>query len=117
MKKQSDVVLNDVWDDMEGSQKVQALKQVVEIESTLASIKFTKFGSLYYKHDLPQSDSTTPFYVVGNGIAVHSTELGTASLCTAPSSRLDQLTIVRSSILAKELWILIVDRVCFRSNA
>jgi hypothetical protein len=74
MERQSGAVLNDVLDDMEGSQKVQALKQVVEIESTLASIKFTKFGSLYYKHDLPQLVSTTPLYVVGNGIAVHNAE-------------------------------------------
>ena len=76
MEKQSDVMLNDVWDDMKGSQKAEIIKQVVGIEKALASTRFTKFGSLYYKHDLPQSDSTTPLYVDGNGNAVHSAEFG-----------------------------------------
>ena len=83
MEKQPGVMLNDVWDNMEGSQKAEILKQVVRFEKTLASTRFTKFGSLYYKHDLPQSDSNTSLYVVGNSIAVHSAELGTASLYTS----------------------------------
>lgn len=76
MERQSGVMLNDVWDHMEGSKKAEILKQVVGIESALASIKFTKFGALYYKHDLPQPDSTTPtpLYIDGNGKAVHSAE-------------------------------------------
>ncbi|KAH9210302.1 phosphotransferase enzyme family protein [Leptodontidium sp. 2 PMI_412] len=74
MEKQSGVMLSDVWDDMKGSQKAEILKQVVGIERALASTKFKKFGGLYYKHDLPQLDSTTPLYVDGNGKEVHSAE-------------------------------------------
>ncbi|KUJ13902.1 phosphotransferase enzyme family protein [Mollisia scopiformis] len=67
IEKQSGVMLYDVWDNMKGSQKAEILKEVVGIEKALASTRFTKFGSLYYKHDLPQSDSTTPLYIDGNG--------------------------------------------------
>jgi hypothetical protein len=67
-------MLSDVWDNMGGLQKAEILKQVVGIEQALASTKFTKFGGLYYKQDLPQSDSTTPLYVDGNGKEVHSAE-------------------------------------------
>jgi hypothetical protein len=74
MEKQPGVMLNDVWDNMEGSQKAEILKQVVSFEKTLASTRFTKFGSLYYKQDVPQSDSTTPLYIDGNCNAVHNTE-------------------------------------------
>lgn len=74
MEKQPGVVLNDVWDNMEGLHKAEILKQVIEIEKQLASIKFTKFGSLYYKQDLPPSDSTTSLYIDGNGNAIHSVE-------------------------------------------
>ncbi|KAL2061554.1 hypothetical protein VTL71DRAFT_6931 [Oculimacula yallundae] len=74
MEKQSGVMLYNVWDNMKGSQKAEILKQVVEIEKAFTSTRFTKYGSLYYKHDLPQSDSTTPLYVNGNGNAVHSAE-------------------------------------------
>lgn len=74
MEKQPGVMLNEVWGNMKGPQKVEILKRVVQIESTLASIKFTNFGSLYYKHDLSQSDSTAPLYVDGNNNEVHSAE-------------------------------------------
>ena len=53
MEKQSGVMLNDVWDNMEGSQKAEIVRQMVEIENAFTSTRFTKFGSLYYKHDLP----------------------------------------------------------------
>lgn len=74
MEKQPGVMLNDVWDDMSGSEKAHTVKQVVDIERTLASIKFTKFGGLYYKQDLPQSESSTPLYIDANGSPVHSAE-------------------------------------------
>jgi hypothetical protein len=74
MEKQPGVMLNDMWDNMEGSQKAEILKQVVRFEKTLASTRSTKCGSLYYKQDVPQSDSTTPLYIDGNGNAVHNTE-------------------------------------------
>ncbi|KAL3460871.1 hypothetical protein BJX64DRAFT_289811 [Aspergillus heterothallicus] len=53
MEKQAGVVLTNVWDTIKGKQKVQVLDQVVDIERRLAAIKFSKFGSLYYKDDLP----------------------------------------------------------------
>ena len=74
MERQRGVLLNEVWDDMNGSQKAEILSQVVEIERTLASAKFTKSGSLYYKHDLPQSDSAMPLYVNKTGNEVYSAE-------------------------------------------
>ncbi|KAG4436585.1 hypothetical protein IFR05_007939 [Cadophora sp. M221] len=74
MEKQSGVMLSAIWDDMKGSQKAEILKQVVGIEQSLASTKFNKFGGLYYKHDLPESDSTTPLYIDENGKKVHGTE-------------------------------------------
>ncbi|KAF1963163.1 phosphotransferase enzyme family protein [Byssothecium circinans] len=74
MEKQPGVMLNDVWDDLKGSQKAEILKQVIEMENKLALIKFTKYGSLYYKQDLPQSDRTTPLYVDGKGNTVNSSE-------------------------------------------
>ena len=74
MEKQSGVILSDVWHDMKGKHKAQIVKKVVEMERTLASTKFTKFGGLYYKHDLPGSDNTTPLYIDGNGREVHSAE-------------------------------------------
>ncbi|OJJ51118.1 hypothetical protein ASPZODRAFT_148466 [Penicilliopsis zonata CBS 506.65] len=54
MEKQAGVVLTDVWDTIKGKQKVQILDQVVDIERRLAATKFSKFGSLYYKDDLPK---------------------------------------------------------------
>ena len=74
MERQFGVMLDDVWDDMEVLQKAEIVKQIVGFESTLASTQFTKYGALYYKHDLLQSDSTTPLYVDGNGNTVHSSE-------------------------------------------
>lgn len=74
MEKQPGVTLSDVWDSINGSQKAKILKQIVELEKTLASTKFTKFGSLYYKQDVPQSCHATPLYIDGNGNAVHSVE-------------------------------------------
>lgn len=73
MEKQSGVVLTDVWDILKGKQKVQILDQVVDIERRLAATKFSKFGSLYYKDDLPgNSDSTSPLYLDSNGNGVRS---------------------------------------------
>ncbi|CDM26530.1 Protein kinase-like domain [Penicillium roqueforti FM164] len=57
MEKQSGVVLNDL----------------VDIERRLAATKFSKFGSLYYKDDLPDnSDSTSPLYLDSTGSEVRS---------------------------------------------
>jgi len=74
MEKQSGVMLSDLWDDMKGLQKAALVNQVVEIERTLASTKFTKFGSLYYKRDMPRSDDTKPLYMNGSGNQIHSAE-------------------------------------------
>ncbi|KAH8726037.1 phosphotransferase enzyme family protein [Phaeosphaeriaceae sp. PMI808] len=76
MEKQPGIILDDLWDDMQGSQKAEVLKHVVAIEKELASMKFTKFGGLYYKSDLPQSGSTDPLYIDGNGAKVYSDEFG-----------------------------------------
>ncbi|KAI2708403.1 hypothetical protein CBS147332_6464 [Penicillium roqueforti] len=57
MEKQPGVVLNDL----------------VDIVRRLAATKFSKFGSLYYKDDLPDnSDSTSPLYLDSTGNKVRS---------------------------------------------
>ncbi|KAI1907660.1 hypothetical protein LOZ61_005992 [Ophidiomyces ophidiicola] len=76
MEKQAGMMLSDAWGNMKGKQKAQIVKQAVDIEKTLASTKFTKLGALYYKHDLPSSDSGTPLYIDGTGKQVHNTEFG-----------------------------------------
>ncbi|PGH21558.1 hypothetical protein AJ80_03118 [Polytolypa hystricis UAMH7299] len=69
------VMLSDVWESMKGKQKAQIVLQVVDIEKTLASTKFTKLGALYYKDDIPATlDTTTPLYVDGDGNDIHSTK-------------------------------------------
>ena len=77
MEKQAGVVLSDVWDTLKGIQNVRILDQVVDIERRLAAIRFTKFGSLYYKNDLPgnldsDSDSASPLYIDSAGNEVWS---------------------------------------------
>jgi hypothetical protein len=64
MEKQGAIVLTDVWDTLKGKQKVQILDQVVDMKTRLAATKFSKFGSLYYKDDLPDIPNTnSPLYV------------------------------------------------------
>ncbi|OJJ37807.1 hypothetical protein ASPWEDRAFT_171269 [Aspergillus wentii DTO 134E9] len=77
MEKQAGVVLTDVWDTIKGKQNVQILDQVVDIERRLAATKFSKFGSLYYKDDLPDnSDSASSLYLDPTGNKVWSKTFG-----------------------------------------
>ncbi|RLL93367.1 hypothetical protein CFD26_102036 [Aspergillus turcosus] len=77
MEKQAGVVLTDVWDTIKGKQKVQILDQVVDIERRLAATRFSKFGSLYYKDDLPDnSDSSSFLYLDATGNEVRSRIFG-----------------------------------------
>lgn len=77
MEKQAGAMLSDVWESMKGKQKAQIVLQVVDIEHTSASTKFTKLGALYYKNDLPATlDTTSPLYIDGNGNEVHSAKFG-----------------------------------------
>ncbi|KAJ5585281.1 phosphotransferase enzyme family protein [Penicillium hispanicum] len=73
MEKQAGVVLTDVWDTIKGTQKIQILDQIVDIERRLAATKFSKFGSLYYKKDIPESsDPTSYLYLDSTGNKVWS---------------------------------------------
>jgi hypothetical protein len=73
MEKQTGVVLTDVWDTLKGKQKLRILDQVIEMERRLAGTKFSKFGSLYYKDDLPDiSNTTSHLYVDSTGKEVRS---------------------------------------------
>lgn len=77
MEKQAGVVLTNVWDTIKGKQKAQIVDQIVDIERRLAATKFSKFGSLYYKDDLPDdSDTTSPLYVDSTGKEVRSNTFG-----------------------------------------
>ncbi|EER39999.1 phosphotransferase enzyme family protein [Histoplasma capsulatum H143] len=76
MEKQTGTMLSDVWETMRGKQKAQIVKQVVDLEKTLASMKFTKLGALYYNRDLPSSNHDTLLYVDGAGKEVHTEEFG-----------------------------------------
>jgi hypothetical protein len=72
MEKQAGVILTNVWDTLKGKQKVQILDQIVDIERCLAATKFSQFGSLYYKGDLPDNSDTSPLYVDSTGDEVRS---------------------------------------------
>ncbi|EAS36249.3 phosphotransferase enzyme family protein [Coccidioides immitis RS] len=76
MEKQAGTMLSDMWETMRGKQKAQIVKQIVDIEKTIASTKFTKLGALYYKRDLPSSDHDTVLYVDRAGNEVHTEEFG-----------------------------------------
>ncbi|PYI02398.1 phosphotransferase enzyme family protein [Aspergillus sclerotiicarbonarius CBS 121057] len=77
MEKQAGVVLTDVWGTIKGKQKVQLLDQVIDIERRLAATIFSRFGSLYYKDDLPDnSDSTSSLYLDSTGNKVQSEIFG-----------------------------------------
>ncbi|KAL2854740.1 kinase-like domain-containing protein [Aspergillus pseudodeflectus] len=72
MEKQAGIILTNVWDTLKGKQKVQILDQIVDIERRLAATKFSQFGSLYYKGDLPDNSDTSPLYVDSTGNEVRS---------------------------------------------
>lgn len=58
-------------------QKVRILDQVVDMEKRLATTGSSKFGSLYYKNDLPENpDSTSPLCIDSAGKEVWSKTFG-----------------------------------------
>ncbi|RAK99971.1 uncharacterized protein BO80DRAFT_456099 [Aspergillus ibericus CBS 121593] len=77
MEKQAGVVLTEVWDTIKAKQKVQILDQVIDIERRLATTGFSKFGSLYYRDDLPEnSDATSSLSRDATGNEVQSDKFG-----------------------------------------
>ncbi|KAL3481749.1 kinase-like domain-containing protein [Aspergillus californicus] len=52
MEKQRGVMLSDAWKTMKGKQKAHLILQIVTIEKSLATTKFTKYGSLAYQSPL-----------------------------------------------------------------
>lgn len=79
MEKQAGVVLSDVWHVLKGKQKFRILDQIVDMERRLAATRFSEFGSLYYKDDLPGNldlDSISPLYVDSTGNEVRSETFG-----------------------------------------
>lgn len=81
MEKQSGVALIEVWDQLSGFQRSQIVEQIAKIEKILASFEFLKFGSLYYKQDLPRYDEDTALYIDENGEVVHSDHFGVGPTC------------------------------------
>lgn len=76
MEKQTGTMLSDVWETMRGKQKTRIVQQVVDLEKTLTSIKFTKLGALYYKQDLPSSNHGTVLYVDSAGNEIYTEKFG-----------------------------------------
>ncbi|KAK1145263.1 hypothetical protein N8T08_004416 [Aspergillus melleus] len=77
MEKQAGVTLSNMWGSMKGKQKAQIVLQVVDIEKSLAAIKFRKLGALYYKEDLPaRPSSMASLYIDSTGNEVQSSKFG-----------------------------------------
>ena len=52
--------LSEVWDTMSEAQRFGLVKNLVEIETKLAKMEFTKHGSLYYKGTYPRGGNIDP---------------------------------------------------------
>jgi hypothetical protein len=76
MEKQTGMMLSDVWGTLKGKQKARIVQQVVDVEKTLTSTKFTKLGALYYKQDLPSPDHGTVLYIDSTGHKVQTEKFG-----------------------------------------
>ncbi|PLB44200.1 phosphotransferase enzyme family protein [Aspergillus steynii IBT 23096] len=75
MEKQAGVTLSDVWENMKGKQKAQIVLQIVSLEQSLVATKFRKFGSLYYKEDLPTNlDPTASLFIESDGNETQSSK-------------------------------------------
>jgi hypothetical protein len=61
------VELGRLWEGMTGRQKYDVVKQIVGYEKSFASTPFTKFGTLYYALDLPNTAADEMLCVNGDG--------------------------------------------------
>lgn len=50
--------LAEVWPTMDGPQQIRCIKSIYETIQEVANIKFTAFGSLYFKNSLPAYGAT-----------------------------------------------------------
>lgn len=57
MEKAGGVPLFSIWGDLNGSERLAVIKQLIELEAQMATIRFPAFGALYHKDSLQQSDS------------------------------------------------------------
>ncbi|KAL9124557.1 MAG: hypothetical protein Q9217_006122 [Psora testacea] len=54
MEKVPGIELEKLWGDITGRQKYEIVKQLIGIEKSFATTRFTSFGSLYYAEDVPK---------------------------------------------------------------
>lgn len=55
MEKIEGAELSQVWDSLNGKQKYAIVQQLVEFERKFTTARFTAYGSLYYKNDIPST--------------------------------------------------------------
>ncbi|KAL9101968.1 MAG: hypothetical protein Q9163_002826 [Psora crenata] len=63
MEKVPGIELEKLWEDITGRQKYEIVKQLVGIEKSFATTRFTSFGSLYYTEDVPKVSNNEILYV------------------------------------------------------
>ncbi|KAL9027983.1 MAG: hypothetical protein Q9196_003584 [Gyalolechia fulgens] len=60
MEKATGVQLFNVWHDVPVYYRIQLIKSLVQFEHQLASIKFPAYGSLYFRHSVPNTSERIP---------------------------------------------------------
>jgi len=66
MESAPGVQLSTVWSTMDSRQKKNVVNSLVALEQNLLNAKFAQYGSLYYKHDIPESKSAPQLYAHGS---------------------------------------------------
>jgi hypothetical protein len=62
METAQGVQLSNVWGDLDARKKKDIVNSIVSAEQKLLDAKFSQYGSLYYKSDIPQADRAPRLY-------------------------------------------------------
>lgn len=62
METAQGVQLSNVWTDLDARQKKNVTNSIIEAEQRLLDAKFSQYGSLYYKSDIPEADRAPRLY-------------------------------------------------------
>ncbi|KAE8352381.1 kinase-like domain-containing protein [Aspergillus coremiiformis] len=68
MEKAKGTALGDIWYRLSSPSKHKFIRQVVELEATLASVPFPEHGCLYYTQDLPTNYFKNQLSLCGDGL-------------------------------------------------